>query len=110
MPASMGDVDVTRTDDRSAVPHARGRLEAGVGSADPAPRPGGRGLSISYVEELDEGRTLSISPEVHTLLGYTETEWMADPMIWQRLMHPDDRERVVAPCEAANAARRTFRA
>jgi len=35
-----------------------------------------------------------ISPRIQALLGFTADEWMADPELWMRQMHPDDRERV----------------
>ena len=45
---------------------------------------------------LGSHETLYIGPYLHTLVGYTEAEWMADPFLWERLVHPDDRERVLA--------------
>jgi len=59
---------------------------------------------------LDDGRTISISPQVEALLGYTQEEWMRDPLLWVELMHPEDRDRVVAACEAANRSGEPFRA
>lgn len=37
-----------------------------------------------------------ISPQVEDVLGYTPEEWMADPDLWERAMHPDDLDRVIA--------------
>ena len=37
-----------------------------------------------------------ISPQVEDVLGYTPEGWMADPDLWERAMHPDDLERVLA--------------
>jgi diguanylate cyclase (GGDEF)-like protein/PAS domain S-box-containing protein len=37
-----------------------------------------------------------ISPQVEDVLGYTPEEWMADPDVWERAMHPDDLTRVIA--------------
>jgi diguanylate cyclase (GGDEF)-like protein/PAS domain S-box-containing protein len=37
-----------------------------------------------------------ISPQVEEVLGYTPQEWMADPDVWERAMHPDDLDRVIA--------------
>jgi PAS domain S-box-containing protein len=54
--------------------------------------------AIQYTEALDDGRTISISPMVETLLGYTQEEWMADPMLWTHVIHPDDRDRVEQQC------------
>ena len=97
----------------AAPPTGRGRLAAALLRSEqeeigPAPR--GQAVVITYTEELDDGRTLSISPEVVSVLGYTQAEWMTDPMLWVRLIHPEDRDRVVRACTAANSARLTFRA
>ena len=35
---------------------------------------------ITYAESLDDARTLSISPQIVEMLGYTEGEWMADSL------------------------------
>jgi len=67
-------------------------------------------LAIPYAEALGDGRTISISPQVEALLGYTQEEWMRDPLLWVELMHPEDRDRVVAACEAANRSGEPFRA
>lgn len=41
-------------------------------------------------------RTLSISPQLERMLGFSEAEWQADPQLWRKQIHPDDRERVLA--------------
>jgi PAS domain S-box-containing protein len=35
-----------------------------------------------------------VSPRIENLLGFTAEEWMADPGLWMRQIHPDDRARV----------------
>ncbi len=65
--------------------------------------------AITYTESLDDGRTLSISPQVEALLGYSQEEWMADPMLWVKVLHPEDRDRVVEACEQSNRAEGSFR-
>ncbi|MGZ4149375.1 MAG: PAS domain-containing protein, partial [Actinomycetota bacterium] len=57
--------------------------------------------AITYVDEEDEGHpdnwpTVYISPQVERIVGHTAEEWLADPDLWCRLVHPDDRERVDA--------------
>jgi PAS domain S-box-containing protein len=69
-----------------------------------------RGITITYSEEVGDGKTLSISPEIEAVLGYTQAEWMADPLIWQKLIHPEDRDRVVEACDEANRLGQTFEA
>jgi PAS domain S-box-containing protein len=56
--------------------------------------------AVVYVSLLDEvGTTLYISPQLTTLLGYMPEEWIAQPDLWQRCLHPDDRARVLAAYE-----------
>jgi PAS domain S-box-containing protein len=57
---------------------------------------------VVYTSELGEhGRWRYVSPFIETLLGYTAEEWKADPGLWSSLLHPEDRERVVAYDEQA---------
>jgi diguanylate cyclase (GGDEF)-like protein/PAS domain S-box-containing protein len=52
---------------------------------------------IVYAAELGaEGRWHYVSPQVEEILGYTAEELKADPGLWARLLHPADRERVLA--------------
>ena len=37
-----------------------------------------------------------MSPQVEAILGYTPEEWVADAGLFERLVHPDDRERVLS--------------
>ena len=41
-----------------------------------------------------------VSPQVERLLGYPAEAWIADPELWFRRLHPDDRDRVLAEEEA----------
>ncbi len=53
--------------------------------------------AIVYASELGEnGRWRYVSPQVEEILGYTPEEWLADPELWARLLHPDDRERALS--------------
>jgi len=36
-----------------------------------------------------------VGPQVEAILGFTAEEWQADPELWIRQIHPDDRERVL---------------
>ena len=53
-------------------------------------------------------RTLYISPQVEALLGYSPQEWLDDPDIWEKRLHPDDRERVLAEDAASRMEKRPF--
>lgn len=63
---------------------------------------------ITYTEALDSGRMFAISPQIETILGYTQEEWMGDASLWIACIHPDDQERVVAACELANQNRQPY--
>jgi PAS domain S-box-containing protein len=57
--------------------------------------------AVVYVAEPGpEGRWTYVSPQIERLLGFTPEEWVADPGMWERQVHPEDRERVVAGEEA----------
>jgi PAS domain S-box-containing protein len=60
---------------------------------------------VTYAEALDDGRTLSIGPQIVEMLGYDEDEWMSDSLLWTKVIHPDDRDWVVASCARANETR-----
>ena len=57
--------------------------------------------AVTYIEAPDEGdepewNMLYVSPQVEDLLGYTPEEYMSDPNILEKHLHPADRERVLA--------------
>jgi diguanylate cyclase (GGDEF)-like protein/PAS domain S-box-containing protein len=53
--------------------------------------------AITYIDLVDEHMTTSyISPQVEELLGLTAQEWIGEPDLWYRHLHPDDRERALA--------------
>ncbi len=34
-----------------------------------------------------------VSPQIENTLGFTQSEWLQDPVLWYRQIHPDDKER-----------------
>ncbi len=60
--------------------------------------------AITYLEvpEDDHGKTIYVSPQIETILGVTPEAWI-DPGeegdLWVRMIHPDDRERVLREYE-----------
>src|SRR5579871_523448 len=57
--------------------------------------------AISYIAELGmEGSWRYVSPQIETILGYTQAEWIMGSKKWVRHVHPDD---VAAVQEAENA-------
>jgi PAS domain S-box-containing protein len=51
-----------------------------------------------FIDSLEgvDAPSVYISPYIERLLGYTPEEWLADPELWVRSVHPEDRDRVVA--------------
>jgi diguanylate cyclase (GGDEF)-like protein/PAS domain S-box-containing protein len=55
-----------------------------------------------YINALDEaGTSLYNSPQNAVITGYTRAEWEADPELFARVIHEDDRRRVLDGFEAA---------
>ncbi len=53
--------------------------------------------AIVYEAEIgDEAPWRFVSPRIETVLGYSYEEWIANPGLWDRCLHPEDRERVLA--------------
>jgi PAS domain S-box-containing protein len=49
---------------------------------------------VTFVASLDETvQELYISPQIESLLGFTQEEWLSDPFLWFRQLHPDDRDK-----------------
>jgi diguanylate cyclase (GGDEF)-like protein/PAS domain S-box-containing protein len=69
-----------------------------------------RGPLINYIDAPDEGASsVYISPQIESLLGYTAEEWQADPDLWPRILHPDDRARALAENARHNETGEPFR-
>lgn len=50
--------------------------------------------AVTFVAALDgDANELYVSPQIESLLGFTQAEWLGDPVLWYRQLHPDDRER-----------------
>jgi PAS domain S-box-containing protein len=57
---------------------------------------------VTYTQALgDHAAPVEIGPQIEALLGYTPAEWLAEPELFARLVHPDDRERVLRERAAA---------
>jgi PAS domain S-box-containing protein len=48
-----------------------------------------------------------VSPQIEAMLGFSQDEWLADPALWQKQIHPDDREQVHALGLALNSGETT---
>ncbi|HST14663.1 MAG TPA: PAS domain S-box protein [Gaiellaceae bacterium] len=57
-----------------------------------------------YIRSLDMSQpNIYVSPQVEKILGYPVSDWLEDPDLVKRIMHPDDQERVLG--EAARVRR-----
>ena len=53
--------------------------------------------AITYIARLDKtSTTMYVSPQIDTILGFTQADFEAEPDTWHQQLHPDDRERVLA--------------
>jgi PAS domain S-box-containing protein len=53
--------------------------------------------AITYLDAIDgPQKTLAISDQTTTILGYPPEEWYTDPELWTKIVHPDDKDRVEA--------------
>ena len=65
------------------------------------------GLPLVMYTEDENGLTY-ISPQIEPLLGYSTEEWVSQPGLWRHVLHPDDRDRVLAEYDEAVATRADF--
>ena len=63
---------------------------------------------IYQVAPDDDRRTIYVSPHVETALGYSREEWLGQPDIWMELLHPDDREQILAAHDLHNETGRPW--
>jgi PAS domain S-box-containing protein len=53
--------------------------------------------AVTFMAALDETAAeiseLYVSPQIEVLLGFTQQEWLDDPVLWYKQLHPDDQER-----------------
>jgi PAS domain S-box-containing protein len=86
----------------------RGAADRTEGGAEPAPeylqfqnpeKPMYRALveqipAVIFVAYLDRGVSEAyVSPQIEATLGFSQEEWLDDPIRWYQQIHPDDRER-----------------
>jgi diguanylate cyclase (GGDEF)-like protein/PAS domain S-box-containing protein len=52
--------------------------------------------AVTYIDAADRASSsLYMSPQVEAILGYAPEDWTSDPDLWVKLLHPEDRERVL---------------
>jgi diguanylate cyclase (GGDEF)-like protein/PAS domain S-box-containing protein len=53
--------------------------------------------AITYIDAVNEhAAAVYVSPQIERVLGYSQQEWFADPDLWPKILHPDDRARALA--------------
>jgi PAS domain S-box-containing protein len=58
-----------------------------------------------YIDRLDElSSNIYTSPHIERMLGYAAEQWASEGDLFVRLLHPDDRDRVLAEHEHARAS------
>jgi len=62
---------------------------------------------IAYIDALG-GIGRYASAQVESILGYTPEEWLADPQLWSRILHDDDRDRAQAQLAAGESSGGAF--
>jgi PAS domain S-box-containing protein len=49
--------------------------------------------AVTFIASLVGGVSdVYVSPQIEALLGFTQEEWIGDPALWLRQIHPEDRE------------------
>jgi PAS domain S-box-containing protein len=49
--------------------------------------------AVTFMASLEGGLSdVYVSPQIEALLGFSQAEWMSDPVLWFRQLHPEDRE------------------
>lgn len=65
--------------------------------------------TVVYVNAVgDASSTLYVSPQIEALVGYTPQEWMADPKLWSKTLHPEDRQNVLAQAALTDQTNKPF--
>jgi len=65
---------------------------------------------VTYVDEAAAGApNVYTSPQMRTLLGWEPSDWVEDPTFLEQVLHPDDRERVLAGIDRSARTHEAFR-
>jgi two-component system cell cycle sensor histidine kinase/response regulator CckA len=67
--------------------------------------------AVIYIAELGRaGRWHYVSPQIEPLLGFAPSEFMADPGLWFKQLHPEDQETIAAQEQRCQQTGAPFRA
>lgn len=67
--------------------------------------------AVVYMDTIEESDpALYMSHQVEEMLGYTPEEWLYDPNLWSKLLHPEDRNRALSAAFRARSTGEPFTA
>jgi len=64
--------------------------------------------AITYIATLDRSQVLFVSPQVESILGFKQDEFLSSPDMWQKQIHEEDRERVLTEVRDAYTSGKAF--
>jgi PAS domain S-box-containing protein len=81
--------------DREPPPRSRDTAERGLRMAEAKYRTLIELLpAVTFLATFEEGlNDAYVSPQIENLLGYSQREWLENPVLWYQRLHPDDRDR-----------------
>lgn len=91
---------IEREQQQLRVRHAEARFRALIEQVPLA-------VYTSGPESLSE--TTYISPQIEAITGYPAQRWIEEPGLWEDVLHPEDRERVLATVEGSRATGTPYR-
>jgi PAS domain S-box-containing protein len=66
---------------------------------------------VTFLAALDDSlQELYISPQIEAMLGFTQEEWLINPFLWMRQLHPEDRATWIAEFARTCSTGENFRA
>ena len=66
--------------------------------------------AVTYIAALEPlAHTIYISPQVEAQLGFGAQDWLDNPELWGKQLHPEDREQVMAELSASLASEKPYR-
>jgi PAS domain S-box-containing protein len=66
--------------------------------------------AVTYVESVEAGpdREVFMSPQLESILGYTQAEWTSEERFWDSRIHPDDLDAVTVEDERTDVSGEPF--
>ena len=64
---------------------------------------------VTYIDRLDAwSSSMFMSPQIERILGYPVQDWLDDPQFFPKVLHPDDRDRVLEEHARAHESGESF--